>query len=288
MPIADFHCTYDNSAGINADVTRRLNLKFPDAYKHWDTMVMLSKALKDHDHVTFCLLPFCHTVEAEAMGGIINLGDETAGPRAKEYVCTTAEDILALPEIDYSNGRIGEVLKACTALIDEGEQVILEISGPFTILNVLIDARNVFRIFRKKPEQMRKIFAKLEEELLRYIREAEKAGVNMLSFADSSGGLNILGPKIMEQYVKIFTYPFLREVEKRTTDGTLVLLCPKTAFSLIGTGKALWKNIDLGEPMRYGDACISCVGKTKYLGEMCINNTQFVLKDGVVKALVLV
>lgn len=82
--IKDFQCTYDNSAGISGEVTKNLGLTFPEAYLHWDTMAALSKALKEFDKAAFCELPFCHTVEAEAMGGIVNYGNEVAGPRAKE------------------------------------------------------------------------------------------------------------------------------------------------------------------------------------------------------------
>ena len=84
--IKDFNCTYDNSAGISGAVTEGLGLTFPDAYLHADTMAKLSKALKEYDGAGFCELPFCHTVEAEALGGIINYGNDKTGPRAKEYI----------------------------------------------------------------------------------------------------------------------------------------------------------------------------------------------------------
>ena len=71
--IKDFNCTYDNSAGIRSEVTEGLGLTFPDAYTHCDTMVTLSKMLKEKDKAVICELPFCHTLEAEAMGGIINI-----------------------------------------------------------------------------------------------------------------------------------------------------------------------------------------------------------------------
>ena len=100
--IQDFHCTYLNSAGIQSEVTEGLELSFPDAYLHCDTMAVLSKALKEHDGAAFCELPFCHTVEAEAMGGHVNMGDDKTGPRAKEYICTKMEEILELPPIDFS------------------------------------------------------------------------------------------------------------------------------------------------------------------------------------------
>lgn len=285
--IKDFQCTYDNSAGINGEVTKGLNLEFPDAYMHWDTMASLSKALKEHDKAAFCELPFCHTVEAEAMGGIVNYGNEVTGPRAKEYICTTPEELLELSEIDFTKGRIHEVLLACKALRDQGEHVVLQVSGPFTILNVLIDAKYVFKSMRKKPELMKEVFWKLGTEILKFIEEAKKYDVDLISYADSSGGLNILGPKMAEQVVEDFTYEFLKKVEELADDKTLILLCPKTTFALLGTGKAQFKDLQLSEPMAYGEGCIEMIGKAKFVGQMCIKNVGYRLENAILKEVVL-
>lgn len=285
--IQDFHCTYNNSAGIQSDVTEGLNLTFPDAYLHSETMAVLSKALKEHDGAAFCELPFCHTVEAEAMGGIVNMGDENTGPRAKEYICTKMEEILELPPIDFSKGRIHEVLLACQKLREEGEHVVLEVAGPFTILNVLIDARYVFKCMRKDPDLAAKVFWKLGEEVLRFVEEAKKYGVELISYADSSGGLNILGPKMAEQVVDLFTYEYLKKMEQFADEKTEILLCPKTTFALLGTEKAKLRDIPLGKPMRYGEACIEMIGKAKFSGVMCIKNIDYMIKDGIFKEVVL-
>ena len=200
--IKDFRCTYSNSAGIREEVTRNLNLTFPDAYLHWDTMAAISLALKETDGAGFCELPFCHTVEAEAMGGIVNFGNEKIGPRAKEYIYTKPEELLDLKEMDFSQGRLHEVLLACQHLRQKGENVVLEIAGPFTILNVLIDIRYVFKAMRKQPELMKQVFWKIGDQLLRFIKEAQKYGVNMISYADSSGAVSIIGPAMAEQVVE--------------------------------------------------------------------------------------
>ncbi len=285
--IKDFQCTYDNSAGISGEVTEGLGLTFPDAYLHGDTMAALSKALKEHDGASFCELPFCHTVEAEAMGGVVNYGNELAGPRAKEYICTAPEELLNLPEIDFSQGRIHEVLLACKALREEGEHVVMQVSGPFTILNVLIDAKHVFKAMRKKPELMKEVFWKLGNEILRFMEEAKKYGADLLSYADSSGGLNILGPKMAEQVVEDFTYEFLKKAEALADDQTMILLCPKTTFALLGTGRARFRDHKLPQPMSYGEGCIEMTGKAKFAGQMCIKNVGCQLENAVFKEVVL-
>lgn len=286
--IKDFQCTYDNSAGINEEVTRELELQFPDAYMHHETMAALSKALKRHDGASFCELPFCHTVEAEAMGGIINYGNEKTGPRAKEYICTSPEELLELPAMNLQEGRIHEVLLACQALREEGEHVVLQASGPFTILNVLIDAKYVFKAMRKKPELMKEVFWKLGGEILRFMEEAKKYGVDMISYADSSGGLNILGPKMAEQVVEDFTYEFLKKAAEKLGDSPLILLCPKTTFALLGTGKAEFVDAELSGPMEYGEGCIEMIGKARFMGQMCIKNVHYKLESGRIKTVRLI
>lgn len=281
--IIDFKCTYENSIGMYKEVTQKTDLQFPEAYKHWDSMALLATELKNHDKALYCELPFCHTVEGEAMGGTINYGDENIGPRAKDYICTTAKEILALPEIDYSKGRISEVLKACKYLREKGENVVLYVSGPFTIMNVLIEPRHVFKIFKKEPEVMKAIFLKFQNEILRFVAEAQKAGVNMISYGDSSGGLNILGPKFSEQVVEMFTYPLLKSIEQVISDETIVLLCPKTTFALLGTDRAVWKDIQLEAPIKYAKACIEVIGKAKFVGQMCIKSKEFELNNGIIK-----
>ena len=66
--IKDFNCTYDNSAGIRSEVTEGLGLTFPDAYTHCDTMVTLSKVLKEKDKAVICELPFCPYIRGRGYG----------------------------------------------------------------------------------------------------------------------------------------------------------------------------------------------------------------------------
>ena len=288
--IQDFQCTYRNVSGIRKEVTERTNLTFPDAYKHAETMAELSEILRQCDQTPFCELPFCHTVEAEAMGGIINYGNEKTGPRAREYLCSDMEEILKLPEIDFEKGRIREVLKACRLLHEKGEHIVFEVSGPLTILNVLIDPKYVFKGMRKKPELMEQIFAKLEKDILAYMKFAKESGADFLSFADSSGGVNILGPKMAEQMVDLFTYDFVKKAAKLADESTMILLCPKTTLALLGTGKAELVdhqiNDDAGREesvLSYAEACIRMKRKIRLAGQMCIKNLDYRITNGILK-----
>lgn len=286
--IKDFPCTHENAVGIQSEITQNLNLTFPDAYLHHETMEILAKAIKKQNHADFCELPFCHTVEGEAMGGIINYGNEIVGPRAGSYLLAKPEEILGLPDIDFKTGRIHEVLLACQTLIRAGEPVVLDVSGPFTILNTLIDARYVFKALRKQPELMKQVFQKLGNNILAYMQEAQKYGVQMISYADSSGGVNILGPKTATQIVDDFTYDFLKKADKLLDKQTLILLCPKTTFALLGTEKAVLTDQELSGPVSYIEGCIQLIGKTRFTGQTCVKNTAYRLEKGVIKTVNLI
>ncbi|KIR02637.1 Methylcobalamin methyltransferase [Lachnospiraceae bacterium TWA4] len=287
MAIKDFKCTYENSVGVNKELTSGMDVSFPDAYLHRETMVKLSLAVKQYDHAGFCVLPFCCTLEAEAMGGQINMGNENIGPRAKDYVCSSVEELLKLPAIDFTKGRIHETLMAAKQLTDAGEYVVYEVTGPFTVLNGLIDPKYVFKGMRKQPELMEKVFKHLGEQLIEYIKQIKACGVQFISYADSSGGLNILGPKVMEQVTKTFTYDFLKEVYKLADDKTMILLCPKTTYALIGTEVAKFVEHELEQPDRYGESCIQMLGKVKMAGQMCIKNIEYRLESGRFKEVLL-
>lgn len=285
--IRDFKCTYSNSVGISSDVTEGLGLEFPDAYRHSGTMQVLAKAIKDHDGADYCLLPFCRTVEAEAMGADINLGDANAGPRARDPICDTIEDVLALPDINFEKGRVREVLDACGELKKQGETVCLEIVGPFTILTSLMEARHVFKVYRKQRDLMVEVMNKIGGQLLKYIEEGKKRGVDVFIYSDSTGALNILGPVVLAQATNDFLAGFMKKVSDIIDDTCIFLICPKFTYALIDTGNAEYVDHELGGGIGFLDALLKMKGKAKLAGQVCIKNVGVKLANGRFKEVVL-
>ena len=284
--LVDYPCLHDKFVGFEEDVIRELNIPFPEGYCHGDTMARLALAQKEKTGAAFCTLPFCHTVEGEAFGGIVNLGNGTIGPRAKEYVVQSLDEVLALSDIDFSRGRIREVLDACRRLKEQGETVCLNISGPITVLNVLLDVKYVYKGLRKNPEVTYDVFWKIGRNLLQYVEEAKKLGVDMISYADSAGGVNILGPKLAREVVEHFTDPFIKELSGQL-EGMLLILCPKTAYALTGCEKAEWRDVKLPEKMSYAEACAWGRDSIRITGHRCIKDSSGNYENDSIKELVL-
>lgn len=287
MKLIDYKCRYLNGSEAESSAMESSGLKFPEAHCNAKDIALLSKSIKSAQNGAFCCVPFCHTVEGEAMGATINLGDAVNGPRAKSYCCDSLEDLLSLPDIDVTTGRISEVIKASAQLKQEGEEVVLYLSGPFTILNVLIDPTRVFKTFRKEPEVMVSVFEKLEIQLLNYVQAMKNVGVTIVSYADSSGGLNILGPKFFEKTMEHFTVKFLKKLSDTLGDEGLIILCPKTTLGLISSGRASWGFVDVSPEITYQQAVIKAKGKVQIVGETCLKNTSYTVRHGKIRSVVL-
>lgn len=301
--IIDFHCKYENG-GLGEWAANLDGISFPQAYMEAGMMADLAKKVREHEGARFCKLPFCHTLEAEALGGEIRLGNAVTGPRAGNFRYRSLEEILEIPEIDMESAqavRLRNTLSACRMLAASGEPVMFLVSGPYTILNGLIDPMTVFRAALKKPEILTAVLEKLEKDILKVMKLAEEAKASYLSYADPAGGVGIAGPRLAEWTAKNFTGELLREADRILKPETIVLLCPKTAYALLGTDMAEWKERKLPYEMEYleaveyfhrrqaeniGNADMLESGKVRFAGQDCINRNGHKLPNGIFKELV--
>ena len=285
IKIRDYACFRGLETTITPEVKEALDLTFPDAYKHADTMARISKFIKENNGSPYCTLPFCHTVEGEALGGRVNYGDEHIGPRAGDPIVDSLDAVLDLPDFDFTTGRIKEVLDAIEILKDEGELVTLEVSGPISALNNVVDPKHIFIAMRKDKETLIKVYEKMKKNLLAYIKEAVDRGVDLISYADSAGAVNILGDKMLAAHVEDFLLDFLEEVKPILDGKALIHLCPKSAYAIVDSGHGDFVEVEVDSSLTYGEALGTAMGKEIILGDRCINNINSHMKQGVLRAI---
>ncbi len=256
-------------------------LKYTAAFIKGESMSQVSKKYKELNSNKFCILPLSNTLEAEAMGASINYGlKDNLGPRAGKKISSSMEEILQLEDIDFTKGAIKEVLLAIKILKNRGERVILEVSGPFLIMDFFIEASKVYKAVRKKDQVGRRVFEKIKKNLLAYIKEAIKAGVDVISYADPPASLTVLGPSLLKNTYDIFTRDFLIELKKIASEERILIhLCPKLTQLLLAMEKVDFKEISLEakEVISYEEAILEMACKIKdfektfFMGQMCIN-----------------
>lgn len=259
-----------------------------DVYQKGEEMAEMSLELKKAGNTMFCELPFCHTIEAEALGGIVTYGNDWSEPRIREFAYENLEEMLKLPKIDFENGRIQEVLKGCQYLSGQGEEVLLKISGPLTILNGLLPTETILRGLVKQEEQVRQICDRIVEQLVEYVKKAYEKGVRFFSYADGLSNVQVLGQKMTKKVTEQITYPCLEMFDRQMEKEVLVFLCPKTTYALLGTEKGRIKEIELPTTMSYGEASQFVKGKERFVGQMCTKEMQNLLKNDTIQVMKLI
>ncbi|MBZ2174710.1 uroporphyrinogen decarboxylase [Schnuerera sp. xch1] len=229
-----FKCIGNEVESVPDSILEDLGLSYKELNRYNSNIAILSKTLKKNKGITFCRLPFCHTVEAEAFGSTV-VFDHKYGNRIGEYAIKDINSIKDLKEFDLSKGRIAEVLKATMILKADGENVFLEITGPFTIGTSIIRSELFFKSIRKDKEKVIELLELIEDNVVDFILEGVNSGVDIISFTDPAGTLDIVGPKIYKDLSGKSTYNILKRVEDKLGDS-IVHLCGKTSTSLESIG----------------------------------------------------
>lgn len=229
-----FRCTGNEIDTIPDGVLQQLNISYEDINKDSSNMASLSRLLKKENKKEYCKLPFCHTVEAEAFGSEV-IFNKKLGNRIGKYKINDINSIENISPIDLNKGRVAEVLKAISILKKNGEEVVLDVTGPISIATSIMDSQLFYKAVRKEREKIDFLLELIENTIVEYIFEGIKQGADIISFADPAGTIDIVGPKIYKELSGKTTYNILKKIENKM-GKTIVHLCGKTSTSLESIG----------------------------------------------------
>lgn len=220
------------TSSLDYGIIAELDSRFPERNRSAEEMAGFAMALAAAAKNISCSMPFCNTVEAEALGAKINMGDAISGPRPGGYIYENLEQLKEhLGHIDFSAGRIHEVIKACSVAKKQGYLTIIEICGPLNILNCLVEFSAVVRAWRKHENLVVDIFRQIGTELKTYVEILKTAGADVISFADPMAAEKIIGPRYAAGFAELFLLPFMRDMEP-LLDSMIFHICPKTSICL--------------------------------------------------------
>lgn len=271
----DFICAGDDLEQIPEEVHSKTGITFPEAHTDKNGMAALAGALRKYQGDVIVRVPFCVTVEAEAYGAHIKLGDALNGPRVESYRFTSIEEMSNLQSLELNEGRIREVLDAVEILVEAGEKVALNVAGPFTILSSLIDPMNFYKGLRKDPLRIQEILAVVEEGIIRYSLEGIKRGASIISYGDPVGAIGIIGPKVYREYSGPSSWRIIKGI-KEAGGKVLLHLCGKTSTALVKIEMARSYPLEADEASTYGQALLGLLDETTepiVIGHRCIKGS---------------
>lgn len=214
-----------------SDTLKNTNM---DPYFDVETISRLALEIKEVKKDKFCQLPFCHTLEAESFGARIE--SDSYGIRINSPVLSKVEDLIDNISSPMESPRITRVKDSISVLKNDDLQVIYELSGPFTILNGLLDSTTVYKGLVKKKQVMAIVLDLLKDHLINFSRDLIDLGVDIISISDSPVDISIVGPEKVKYIYDNFTREFFMELLKIADGKCLIYMCPKMARSLEEVG----------------------------------------------------
>lgn len=175
---------------------------WPEAHTDAEKMASLAMALRERQGFENFGVPFCMTVEAEAFGAEVNMGDKLTEPHVIDSMLASAADHVTMQEPDFESGRVKTVIDAVRIMSEAGTDypVIGNLTGPFSVAGTLVDMTILLKEFRRKPAEVHALMAKIADFLAEFARRMVAAGADVICLSEPSGTGEILGPRWFKEF----------------------------------------------------------------------------------------
>jgi [methyl-Co(III) methanol-specific corrinoid protein]:coenzyme M methyltransferase len=172
-------------------------------------------------------IPFCMTVEAEAMGSEIDHGSLACEPKvAAEAFPDAASVEFRDTGAMLKSGRVEAVIQACARLSGGHPDVPLigNLSGPISTAASIVDPMSFLKSMRKNKAETHKLMEYVTDFLIAYANLMVDNGASVISIGDPTATGEILGPKMFEEYAVTYINR-LAESINRSGAPVIVHIC---------------------------------------------------------------
>jgi len=223
---------------ITTDLMDICGITWPEA--HTDAEMMAKLALASYEQGCFenVGVPFCMTVEAEAMGAEVTMGTRNFEPHVTAYAASSVKDWRTLSRADMSKGRTKVVLDAIRILKEKNLDVpiIGNLVGPISTASSVVDPVSFYKELRKCRTEAHEFMTFVTEQLIEFGNAMIEAGADVIAISDPSGTGEILGPKFFEEYAVKYLNMLLDGIKNKHA-GTIVHIC--------GQMRSVYKQINM-------------------------------------------
>ena len=211
---------------VTTEVMQQTGHLWPDAHLDPESMAGLALGVHRLTGIENLGVPFCMTVEAEAIGAKVSMGTFYTEPRVVWYPLTNVEQWSELREIRPGTGRIATIAESVSLLAAKSGDVpvIANLTGPISLAASLIEPMTLFKAMGKKTKAVHEFLSFLTDNLILFGKTLLLAGAQVLTIADPTGTGEILGPRRFAE----FALPYINRILEELGGGyqaTMVHIC---------------------------------------------------------------
>jgi len=198
---------------------------WPAAHKDPVKMAKLGSAAHRLCGLDNVSVPFCMTVEAEALGAVIDFHEDTIKwPSIREFQVKDPSD-LKFPKDVSKAGRVPVIIEAIKKLKKEFEgkvPVNAYMAPPFTsISSYLVDSVTFLKWLRMSPEKVHQFCKDTLDLYIEIANLYKDAGADVITLHEMGASTDNISPKHFEEFVK----PYLREIIGHLKSPTILNIC---------------------------------------------------------------
>lgn len=188
---------------VTYDQMEKVESFWPEGHEKGEAMAR--QAMAAHTVLGFdaVKVPFCQTMEAEALGCELKSGGSEGHPGIDHPAPYTLDDNPIFPEDFLSRGRIPELLKAVRILKDELTNevpVVAGIIGPFTTAAALVGMVPLLKASFKTPKKIVPFLEVGEKAGTTLAKALAEAGADIICCEDMTASPDMMAPKTYKAY----------------------------------------------------------------------------------------
>ncbi|MDR1900662.1 MAG: methylcobamide--CoM methyltransferase [Treponema sp.] len=209
------------------EVMHKTGHTLPEAHHEAGLMERLAYAVSTETGFENFGLPFCMTIEAEALGSAIDFGSLKCEPKIAREPFTSVDAVTFLPKASIGKNKRAEALINAVGKLSKkypDTPVVGSITGPISLAASLVDPMTFLKDLRKKNERSHKVITYVTEQLIEYAKLIALNGAAVIAIADPTATGEILGPQLFEEFAVRYINKIVEEVQK-TGVPVIVHIC---------------------------------------------------------------
>ncbi|MBQ3404160.1 MAG: methylcobamide--CoM methyltransferase [Oscillospiraceae bacterium] len=188
---------------------------WPEAHSDAEQMAKLAMALGGGRGFENYGVPFDMTVEAEALGAVVYIGDKLTEPHVVESPMTDISQWATLPHIDFNKGRIKATIDAIKIIKSKADDypIIGNLTGPFSVAGTMIEMAILLKEIRRHPDDVHGLMRHISGELAEFGQRMVDAGADLICLSEPSGTGEILGMRWFKDFSVQYINMVLDKIE---------------------------------------------------------------------------
>lgn len=233
--------TFINPGGAmsmaTVEVMEKTGCFLPEAHNDAEKMAMLAIGVNRLTGSENIGVPFCETVEAEAMGATVDLGSREERPKVTAHAIESMADTDRLLQIDVDRGRAKVCIGAIKIIKQKvsGVPIIANLLGPTALATLLVNPATFFDAVQKDKDAAHKLLKLTAENLTRFGDAMLGAGADVICITETATIIEAIERIAFEE----FMLPYVNEMADHFRNAfdaqSIVYLCG----DVVRFGKAL-------------------------------------------------